>query len=164
MQPATAAMPLDDRTLRYVLDTRPSFENLRQVASQLAGLLVLAASGADMAGPRHPLIDAAAGTLRDAAALVRQARPTPRARRHHRHLLAALVAFETATMAARRLHDAGTEDVDAVLLPLRYGYEHLRNAADRLPGFELVALSRGCCASGQEGQVGQIGQVGKKDS
>ena len=75
---------VDDATVVYILETRRYFEDLRQVASQLAGLLVLA--------------------------------------------------------AANRL-----TDVDPVLIPLRAGYAALQEAANALPGFELISFERACC-------------------
>jgi hypothetical protein len=50
--------------------------------------------------------------------------------------------------------------VDVVLTPLKAGYEQLQEAADGLPGFELVAFKQGCCFTGQVGQAGLVGQVG----
>ena len=43
---AKAHSDVDDETVTYILATRKHFEDLRQVAAQLAGLLVLAAVGA----------------------------------------------------------------------------------------------------------------------
>jgi hypothetical protein len=148
---------LDDRTVAYILDTRRAFEDLRRVASQLAGLLVLAAACAKSATPDHPTLDAARETLSEAGDRLRHAQPTHRSRRHHNHLLRAVTAFETAVAAAcarRSVERSG--DIDLVLRPLRTGYAHLQEAADRLPGFELVAFNRGCCSSGWVGQVGQV--------
>jgi len=139
---------LDDRTTAYILETRRPFEDLRQVASQLAGLLVLAASGARSTGPGHPLLDAARETLDRAGDEIRSARPSPRSRRHHEYLLGAVGALDQAVSAALlRLRGDRLADVDAVLGPLKAGYGQLQAAAGRLPGFELVAFNQGCCAS-----------------
>jgi hypothetical protein len=35
---------------------------------------------------------------------------------------------------------------DPILTPLRAGYADLQRAADALPGFDLIAFDRGCCA------------------
>src|SRR5262245_13852628 len=67
---------LDDKTVAYVLETGRAFDDLRQVLSQLAGLLVLDRSGAKSGGPEHPVLGAAADTLRQAADVVRRAQPT----------------------------------------------------------------------------------------
>jgi hypothetical protein len=143
---------LDERTVAYILQTRPPFEDLRQVASQLAGLLVLAASGAKSAAPDHPMLNAARQTFERAADEIRRARPTVRSRSHHRHMLSAIEAIDGA-LAAALLHLRGDRfaDVEAMLMPLKAGYLQLQEAAGRLPGFELVALNQGCCAHGAGG-------------
>jgi hypothetical protein len=138
---------LDDRTVAYILETRGPFEDLRRVASQLAGLLVLAAAGAKSATPEHPALAGARETLAEAGDRVRHTQPTDRSRRHHDHLLHAVRALETAAAAACDRRSGRTAgDIDLVLKPLRTGYAHLQEAADRLPGFELVAFANGCCA------------------
>jgi len=47
---------LDDRTIRYVLETRAHFEDLRNAVGQVAGMLVLAAAGAKTVTQDHPLL------------------------------------------------------------------------------------------------------------
>ena len=46
---------LDDRTIRYILETRPHFEDLRHAVGQVAGMLVLAAAGSKTVTQDHPL-------------------------------------------------------------------------------------------------------------
>jgi hypothetical protein len=140
-------MPLDDHTTRYVIETRPLFEDLRQVAAQLAGLLVLAASGAPTAAPDHPMLLSAERIYDAATDGVRRTRCSPRARRHHRHLLDAVEAIGRAIQAMRGTA-AWTADsqTDRVMPALRAGYDSLQRAARSLPGFELVDFDRGCCA------------------
>ena len=132
---------VDDETAAYILQTRMPFEGLRQVASQIAGALVLSASGADTASPDHPLLDSALELYREAVDGVRAARPTKRARIHHRCLLDASTALGVALTAARTNLEA-----DFVMVPLRCAYDHLRKGAETLPGFEMVAFAQGCCA------------------
>jgi len=146
---------LDDRTTAYVLATRRAFEDLRQVASQLAGLLVLAASGARSAAPDHPMLEAAREMFDRAADEIRCARPSGRARQHHGHLLLAVGAIDVALRsAAVQLRGDRLDQVDAMLVPLKAGYAQLQQAADRLPGFVLVAFDQCCCATGREGGLG----------
>jgi len=45
MPSALRDAPPDDLTVAYIVESQPLFEDLRQVAAQLAGLLVLAATG-----------------------------------------------------------------------------------------------------------------------
>jgi hypothetical protein len=131
---------VDDATVVYILENRRYFEDLRQVASQLAGLLVLAAAGSKESTPDHPMLTAAAQLHRDAADGLRHSRPTPRARRHHEHVLDAASHLADALAAANRI-----KDVDPILVPLRAGYAALREAANALPGFELISFERACC-------------------
>jgi hypothetical protein len=152
---------LDDRTTAYILETRRPFEDLRQVASQLAGLLVLAASGARSAAPDHPMLDAARELFGRAADEVRGARPPARAREHHRHLLLAVAGIDAALRAGSvYLRGDRSDRLDAVLEPLKAGYAQLQQAADRLPGFVLVAFDQCCWATGHAGHGGQVGRVG----
>jgi hypothetical protein len=134
---------LDDRTVAYVLATRPHFENLRDVAAQLAGLLVLAASGARSASPDHPMLLSADALFHESRDGIRRAPCTERARAHHRHLTQAVESIEAALSAARR--GAIGPSLDRVLAPLKEGYGHLQRASNELPGFEIVGFAHACC-------------------
>jgi len=131
---------VDGETAAYILHTRRPFEDLRQAAAQIAGILVLNASGANTASPDHPLLRTAAELHRGALEEVHHAKPTPRASRHHRCLLDAGSALAEALAAARQ-----NPEIDPVLVPLRRAYTHLQNGAKTLPGFEMVSFEQGCC-------------------
>lgn len=137
---------LDDASLAYVAAMREAFDRLRQVAGQLAGVLVLAvAGGHGVAG--HPMLELADTALSAAADIARSCRPPPRGAHHHRHLVRALDQLSGALAAARLHLRAGDEaGTDAILVPLRAGFAELQWAANVLPGFEVVAFSQGCCA------------------
>jgi hypothetical protein len=137
---------VDDETTAYILETRKSFEDLRQVAAQLAGLLVLAAAGGESAAPDHPMLQAAERLHRETIDRIQRAHPTDRARPHHFHLLEACAALNTALAAARSCLPARGKDLDPVLVPLRAGYGELQLAAAELPGFEMISFEQGCCA------------------
>jgi hypothetical protein len=139
---------IDDQTAAYVIDIGGHFEDLRLVTAQLAGLLVLAAAGANDAAPDHPLLATAEQLFHDAVDGIRHARVTPRARQHHDCLLAAIAAVRQALDAAHTHLGRQSAHVgrDPILTPLRAGYADLQRAADALPGFDLVAFDRGCCA------------------
>lgn len=132
---------LDDATAAYVLETHKAFEDLRQVAAQLAGLLVLEAAGARSELPQHPMLSAAEELVREAGETVRSARVTLRAGRHHTHLVQAAADLHCALRAARR-----RLAVDPILMPLRSAYAQLEAASRELPGFEMVAFGNSCCA------------------
>jgi hypothetical protein len=131
---------VDDATAAYIVENRKCFEDLKQVASQLAGLLVLAAAGSKEAAPDHPMLGAAGELFREANDALRRARPTKLAQRHHAYLSRAATSIGMALKQA----DAHW-DVDRILAPLRAGYAELEHAADSLPGFEKVAYERACC-------------------
>jgi hypothetical protein len=140
---------LDDRTVAYVIASQPIFEDLRQVAAQLAGLLVLSATGAKTAAPDHPMLTTAAQLFDQAADAVEraQASVTVRARRHHTELQHAATALRGALAATRQElgQPAAAADLDAALAPLRQAYACLQRAAAALPGFQMVAFDQGCC-------------------
>jgi hypothetical protein len=133
---------VDDATVAYIFENQRCFEDLKQVASQLAGLLVLAAAGSKEAAPDHPMLEAANQLFREANDALRRSRPTERAQRHYRHLALAASAIDVALKEAER-----GLNVDRVLIPLRAGYTELERAADALPGFEKVAYDRACCGA-----------------
>src|SRR5205823_7220624 len=103
---------LDDRTVAYVVAAQPVFEDLRQVAAQLAGLLVLAATGSKESSPDHPMLGASKQALAHSEDGARRmgALVTETARAHHHHLLTAHAALQRALCAA----DAWPLDIDAV--------------------------------------------------
>jgi hypothetical protein len=131
---------VDDATAQYIVENQRCFEDLKQVASQLAGLLVLAAAGSKEAMPDHPIIGAARELFREADDAVQRAKPTERARLHHEYISRAAASIGTALREA-----GGRLNIDRVLIPLRAGYTELEQAADSLPGFEKVAYDRACC-------------------
>jgi hypothetical protein len=122
---------IDDQTVSYVLAAQTWFEDLKQVASQLAGLLILESAGA---AREHPMLAAAGQAYRNAVDGLMSARVPARARRHHDHLLA----------AATKLHDALRKGGDTLML-LEGAYAELRSASRLLPGFQMISFERGCC-------------------
>jgi hypothetical protein len=131
---------VDDATAAYIVENQKCFEDLKQVAAQLAGLLVLAAAGSREAVPDHPALLSARELFREA---VPRARPTERALAHHTHLLRAAAAIGVALKEAD-----GSLNVDRILTPLRSGYAQLELAADSLPGFEKISYEHACCGLG----------------
>ena len=131
---------VDDATAAYIARNQRCFEDFKQVAAQLAGLLVLRAAGSKEASPDHPALASARELFREASDALRRAEPTERARQHHAHL----------RRASRRLAAALGEterrlEVESILLPLRSGYAELERAAESLPGFEKISYAHACC-------------------
>ena len=116
----------------------PNFERLRDVAAQLAGLLVLAASGAGSAAPDHPMLRSAEMLFHESTDGIRRTRATDRARAHHAHLTQAAGSLEAALAAARDRLGRPQADLDPILTPLRAGYD--APAARR----QRAARVRGC--------------------
>jgi hypothetical protein len=123
---------IDDQTTAYILTVQVYFEDLKQVAAQLAGLLVLEASGA---AKDHPMLASAGQAYKNAVDGLKSARVPERARRHHGHLLA----------AAEKLGEALGESGDPLRL-IEGAYTELRSASRALPGFQMISFERGCCA------------------
>ena len=142
---------LDDKTVAYVVAAQPVFEDLRQVAAQLAGMLVLFATGSKTAAPDHPLLGTASQLFAQAADAVERAQGsvTDQASLHHDSLRSAAAALREALAATRReLGKPGlAADLDAPLVPLRHAYACLQHAASALPGFQMVAFDQGCCGA-----------------
>ena len=131
---------VDEATAVYVLETGKCFEDLKQVAGQIAGVLVLAEAGGKSATPDHPMLKAAGELHREALDRVRGARPTVQAAQHHEFLTQAADALTIALAATVRMQ------TDAILPPVREAYGYLQRASKALPGFQMVAFEQGCCA------------------
>ena len=132
-------MTVDDQTAVYILATRTAFEDLRQVVSQLGGILVLATAKGKSDSPN---LEPARKLLRQAETALRDSPVTTSAAAHHGHLTRAAALLKIA------VHSAGLRvDVDEILPPLRSGYDALQLASQTLPGFEMVAFEQGCCSA-----------------
>lgn len=143
--PVNPASELDATTVSYVLDMGPPFEDLRRVAAQLAGILLLATAGSKLATPRNPLFGAASASYERAMDSIRSVTVPQRAKHHHHHLMKSAGLIGNA-MASCRTSGALAVDLDLVLSLLREAWDQLRLAAAALPGFEIVAFDRACCA------------------
>jgi hypothetical protein len=126
---------VDDQTAAYIIVTQKYFEDLKQVAGQIAGLLVLAAARSKDTGPDHPMLRSAEQLYKQAAEGLRSVSVSARARIHHDHLLKALAQLGGA------LSNAGDP-----LVQLQAAYAELRSASRTLPGFQMMSFERACCA------------------
>jgi len=145
LQPAD----LDDATAAYVCALQPAFDLLRQAVGQLAGLLVLNVAGARNASA-HPMLDLACAAEAEARDVILAASASlpPQAAHYHRHILSANRLLGAALASAKQdLHRADDRTVNTIVVPLQRAYRELQHAAFALPGFEIVALSQGCCVS-----------------
>lgn len=139
---------LDDQTVAYVMATRSCFDSLRQVAAQLAGLLVLASSGGRTTVLEIPVLDLAVRTLCEARDAILSGAVPPAASHHHLHLRRAADRLGEALATTRTRSSLRDDDptVEAILKQLREGWQELHRAARALPGFQVVDFSQACCA------------------
>jgi hypothetical protein len=138
---------IDDETVAYILPAQKYFEDLRQVAAQLAGLLVLAAAGSKSAPPDHPMLEVAKQLHKSATAGIRGLRATERASAHRDYLSRAAAALECALSSAQtHLSSAGrSAEIEPILHPLQAAYAQLQLAEAALPGFEIISFDQACC-------------------
>jgi hypothetical protein len=145
IHPASLSSELDDTTVSYVQNVGPPFEDLRQVAAQLAGILLLAAAGSKFATPQHPVLGLADASYERAMDSIRSAAVPQRAAHHHFHLMKSGRLIGNA-LASCKSNGVLATDQDLILSSLREAWDQLRMAAGALPGFEIVAFDRACCA------------------
>jgi hypothetical protein len=129
---------IDDQTVAYVAAAHVCFEDLKHVAGQLAGFLVLEAAGSAAANPDHPLLKSAEHAFRQAEDGIRSLRVSSRARRHHFHLMKAAACLDQVLRSLR----AGGDPLSL----LEQAYAALRAASHALPGFPMLDFKQGCCA------------------
>ncbi len=146
---ASSGENIDDETVAYTLLAQKYFEDLRQVAAQLAGLLVLAAAGGKTATPDHPMLDAAERLHASVAERIRGLRATPRASAHRDYLSRASAALECALSSAQtHLWRAGrSAELEPILNPLQAAFAQLRLVSAALPGFEMISFDQACCGT-----------------
>lgn len=145
---------LDVTTVSYVLDMRLPFEDLRQVAAQLAGILLLAAAGSKLATLKHPMFGVASTSYERAMDSIRSVTVPQRARHHHHHLMKSARLIGNALTFCRS-SGALKADLDLILSSLREAWNQLKLAAAALPGFEIVAFDQACCA--EHAQIARSG-------
>jgi hypothetical protein len=135
---------IDDATTAYVLAIRPAFNLVREGISQLAGLMVLAMVGARNEAA-HDILERICHEQAEAQDIIRRQTVSNRAVHHHRHLAQAGTGLDRSLKAAAKGIDRA--DPETIMKPLRAAYQHLQWATGALPGFEVVALSQGCCSA-----------------
>jgi hypothetical protein len=143
--PINPGSELDVTTVSYLLDMRSPFEDLRQVAAQLAGILLLAAAGSRLATLQHPMFGVASASYERAMDSIQSVTVPQRARHHHHHLMKSARLIGNA-LASCKSNIALTTDLDLILSSLREAWDQLKLAAAALPGFEIVAFDQACCA------------------
>ena len=145
---------LDDATAAYVLAMRNPFRASapgRLAACWPDGSRRVGCAQCRRASDARPR-DRGTGGSRRPGALGKRRRAG--ARQHHRlHLLRANRALAAALAAARQHVSRDEAAIDKIMVPLHAAYRELQWAALALPGFEIVALSQGCCAAHAAGRM-----------
>lgn len=135
----------DEAVASYGLEMSRPFEDLRQVAAQLAGVLLLVTAGSRAAAWGHPALPLAEDMYQLAMDRIRSATVPKGAAHHHHHLVKAGMLIGDALKSCKSARLLGT-DVDSALSSLKKGWEQLQWTAAAVPGFEAVAFDRACCA------------------
>jgi hypothetical protein len=128
----------------YWNSAKGAFQNLRLVASQLAGLLLFRTIGGSGWGCHTMLLRASEAHLATRDAVLSLVPPPP-ARRGHRHLLEAQRCLTKALALANSYLEPTDSDELKVDHLVGAAIEHLRRAGRATPGFEIVAFSQSCC-------------------
>lgn len=142
---AMASGGIDDSTVEYISKIRRHFEDLRQTASELAGLLVLVATGALATANGHPMLAVALETWREANDGVRSLSPPPRAAHYHQHLVRGAELLEQAFKSIRNPLGKG-DHLNETIDILKSAWQQIVFATNALPGFATVDLKQSCCA------------------
>mgnify|MGYP003631280737 CR=1 FL=1 len=137
----------DSRVFEYVTKIQPAFENLRQCAAQIAGLMVLVAAGGRCDGD-HPMLVLAQDAFENGMDAICGAVPPAAALHHHMHVKRAGRSLRRSVSALpKSLRQRDHASMDAVMAPLQIAYRELQHASRCLPGFEVVDFTQGCCAA-----------------
>lgn len=132
-----------DPLARYISEAQPLHDLLRRGLIQLSGFLLKRT----IAGPRaivdYEPIEATCERIREAAEGLRSLRAPTSAVHHRGHLVAALVALESAVAAALSTTD---RDGNALFHFVQESERHLRAVGRVTPGFETVDFKQACCA------------------
>jgi len=138
-----ALLGLRDRT--YIEESKPVFEDMRQIVNQLSGLLLVS-----HAVHRHgfvvgDLLFRSQSLFADVREAFDSVTSGPRSGHHHLHLRNAIEALTVALTAAQE-SASGLHLGDRGLNALKVAWRELIHASDALPGFDRVDLSQSCCA------------------
>jgi hypothetical protein len=133
-----------DPLARYISEAQPLHDLLRRGLIQLSGFLLRRAIGGPCAIVDYEPVETARERIGEAAEGLRNLRAPTSAAHHRGHLAAALVAIESALVAALSTTDP---DGDALFHFVQESERHLRAVGRATPGFEAVDFKHACCAT-----------------
>jgi hypothetical protein len=136
-------LSLADPLARYMCEAEPLHDCLRRGLIQLSGFLLKRTIAGSRAIVDYEPVDAARERICEAAECLNSL-GAPTSTAHHRdHLVAALVALQSALGAALSKTD---RDGDALFHFVEEAERHLRAVGRTTPGFETVDFRQACCA------------------
>lgn len=140
---------LAEAPLRYVMACQPVHDRLREAAVQLGGLSLMTMLRHDGAFDIETPLRMAVDTVAAAGETLRGLVVPERAAHHFHHMTEAARALDrigrrmdAGTLA--RTSEAARREISA---GLKAAADHLRFAADAMPGFQTVDLKHACCAA-----------------
>lgn len=136
-------MSLADPLARYMREALPLHDLLRRGLIQLSGFLLKRTIAGSRAIVDYEPVEAARERICEAAEGLRSLGAPTRAAHDRGHLVAALVALESALAAALSTTD---RNGDALFHFVEEAERHLRAVGRATPGFETVDLRQACCA------------------
>ena len=136
-------MILTDPVARYICEAAPLHDLLRRGLIQLSGYLLKRTIAGQSGFVDCESVEAAREPIREAADGLRSVRAPTGAIHHRDHLVAALVALESALTAALSKTD---RQGDALFHFVQEAERHLRAVGRATPGFEPVDFRQACCA------------------
>ena len=145
----TDVSDLAEAPLRYVVACQPLHDCLREAAIQLGGLSLMIMLRREDAFDLETPLRMASGTVAEAGEALR-AVAVPDAAAHHFHHMseaAQALARVVGLMEAGALARAGEATRRGISVGLAAATDHLRHAANAMPGFETVDLKNACCAA-----------------
>lgn len=132
--------------LAYLEAARAPFEDLRQVVTQIAALLILAASGS-RDWRDHPMIDVTVEAWRRVDDAIRAVNvPDEAAHVHHHFVKAGRGVAEAIEIIATRRAKFDDAALDAALAAIKIAQQEMQWSSAAVPGLEVVDFSQGCCA------------------
>lgn len=140
---------MDDGSIAYAIEMQMPFECLRNAAAQLAGVLILAATGSRLGSSDHPIVAVAIDNYQQAADGMSAVKVPAGSRHRHLHMMRASSHIADAVVTFKSVSTLKHSNTDAALALLSRGWSELRLASMSLPGCEIVDLKHACCADHQ---------------
>lgn len=136
---------MDDATRRYIAEAQIAFDDLREIASQLAALLVLAGTADRAADIDHPMLAVAIQRWSATRERVNALTPSSFTAHHYRHLLRGVELYGDVFDAMQK---AGilVGRIGSPLAILKAAWREMVHTSNALPGFYTVDLQQACCA------------------